>query len=216
MNKSIRELLVRGGLGSSAFVALMIGGVACGEGTERVDTEREETERESIEPSTSRDVEEPVTSLPSPSLDTELTSVHQPSLPPAPGIEVEPAVEPDPYAPTIDENAPVGVRRIVITSGIESREPVDTTDELVLGQHERIYAFVEALNHTDEEGALDVTFEPESGEVTGHVTLNIPANTTRWRTWAFTRHVYTPGRWRVVVRDNAGTVVAERAFEVVE
>ena len=213
MNKSTREFLIRGGLGSSALAALLFSGLACSDGATRDNAEHIGAEQASA----SRAEEAPVELLPS--LETELTSVHQPSLPdvpPAPAVEADPEPEPNPYAPSIDEDAPVGVRRIVIAGGVENREPVGAADEFALGQSNRTYVFVEALNHTDEEGPLHVTFEPEGGEITGHVTLHIPANATRWRTWAYTRHIYTPGRWRAVIRDDLGSVVAERAFEVVE
>ncbi|UJR82201.1 DUF2914 domain-containing protein [Sandaracinus amylolyticus] len=108
------------------------------------------------------------------------------------------------------------VRRLVLTRGIEGREPIDEIDELALDERlERVYAFLDLANDGDDAAALVVTFEREGGdEVTGHVELEVPANVGRWRTWAFTRHVDREGTWRVVVRDDGGRELASHTFEV--
>jgi len=125
---------------------------------------------------------------------------------------VEPA--PSHEEPFLDESGPVRVRRLIVATGIEDHEPTGAADELELGTQSRIYAFVDAANHTEEDVSLKVTFEPESGESTGHVSLDVPAGAPRWRTWAYTRNITRPGRWRAVVRAGDGHVLARRSFEV--
>jgi len=155
----------------------------------------------------------------SPSLEAELATTHRAaatrSAPPEPVlVEDEPPV--DPFEPELDPSGDARVERLIVATGIRGHEPTGASDELVLGEQSRFYAFVHAVNDGDDDAELYVTFEPEAGESAGHVALDIPANRPRYRTWAWTRHVYTPGRWHVVVRAADGHVVARRAFDVVE
>ena len=46
----------------------------------------------------------------------------------------------------------------------------------------------------------------------GHVRLEVPASSRRYRTWAYGRNVTRPGRWHAVVRGPDGAVLARRAF----
>jgi DUF2914 family protein len=144
--------------------------------------------------------------VPSPNLAPELATT-TPAEPPAPP-------EPESYEPDLASEGSIRIRRLVIASGVENREPTGAADTFELGG--RIYAFVEAVNENGEAAQLRVTFEPDEGESTGHVALEVPANVARFRTWAYTRHVYEPGRWEAAVRDSSGRVVARRAFDVVE
>ena len=167
---------------------------------------------------TSYEADAGVATVEMPSMEHELATTTPtprvaPAPPPEPILEEEPF---DPYAPELEADGDVRVRRLIIATGIGGHEPRGAADELVLGEQSRFYAFVDAVNETDEEVALRVTFEPESGESAGHVSLEIPANRPRFRTWAWTRHIYEPGRWQAVVRAPDGHVIARRAFDVVE
>ncbi|MEC7525964.1 MAG: DUF2914 domain-containing protein [Myxococcota bacterium] len=153
--------------------------------------------------------EAPVETIPSPQLEAPVTNVH---VDPAPAPEALPA--PDPYAPELADG-PIRVRRLVVATGVSGHEPTGASDSFVLGDPRRFYAFVEAVNETGDDAALEVTFEPEAGESAGHVSLDVPAGAPRFRTWAYTRHVYTPGRWHAVVRHPDGRELARRAFDVV-
>lgn len=161
--------------------------------------------------------EEAVDPVPSPRLEPELATTHRPSVPPRPEPVASPEPEPevDPYAPELTTSGPIRVRRLIVATGVRSHEPTGAADEIALGTR-RVYAFVDAANRTDEDVALRVTFEPEDGETAGHVALDVPAGAPRWRTWAWTRHVYSPGRWHAVVRGPDGRELARRAFDVVE
>jgi len=161
--------------------------------------------------------ETPVEPVPVPGLDHELATTHRAAIP----TPVVPAPEPvlpeaDPFEPELDTRSAVRVRRLVVSTGVRGHEPTGAANTFRIGAQSRLYAFVDAVNETDTDDSLEVTFEPETGESSGHVSLNVPAERDRFRTWAYTRHIYTPGRWHVVVRDANGYEVARRAFDVAE
>lgn len=154
--------------------------------------------------------------VPAPSMEAELATV----TPPSPAV-VEPTIEeppapPEPsYEPELSDG-PIRLRRLIVATGVRGHEPTGATNEIEVGAQRRVYAFVDAVNETDEEIPLSVTFEPAVGESTGHVSLDIPAQAPRWRTWAWTRHIYEPGGWEVVVRAPDGRVIGRRPFVVVD
>jgi hypothetical protein len=148
-----------------------------------------------------------------PALEPPLATTLPPSDP-APAPVAEPA-EP-PSRATLAASGSLRLRRLVAATGIESHEPVGASDEFEVGAQERIYAFVDAVNEDDAPATLHVTFEPEQGESTGHVQLEIPAHAGRFRTWAFTRNARSAGHWTIVVRDADGRVLGERAIELVD
>ena len=156
--------------------------------------------------------------VPSPNLEPSLAATHRPSVAPAPTPREDEPEEPavDPFEPILTTSGPIRVRRLVVSTGVRGHEPTGADDVFELGGQRRLYAFVDAANATGEDVALRVTFEPEEGESAGHVALDVPAGAPRWRTWAWTRHVYTPGRWHAVVRGPDGRELARRAFDVVD
>jgi hypothetical protein len=183
-------------------IAGMIAGViGCSGSAEAPRTERER---------------EAVTPIDTPDLEPELANTHTNVEVP---IGVDPVrAEPEPVRESFDPvlaNGDVRVRRLIVATGTSRHEPTGASDTFEIGAQERIYAFVDAVNETDEPAELYVTFEPARGEIAGHVSLEVPANVPRFRTWAWTRHVYTEGRWEVVVRDADDRVIARRPFEVV-
>jgi len=46
------------------------------------------------------------------------------------------------------------------------------------------------------------------------VTLDIPARSERWRTWARTRNLTAPGTWQAVVKGGDGVELGRVPFEV--
>lgn len=167
----------------------------------------------------SRPVETPVAPVPSPRLEPELATTHRASTEAAPAPrEATPAprhaAPRDDYEPELEASGGIRVRRLVLATGVERHEPTGASNVFRLRGQERIYAFVDAVNETGESVELNVTFEPPQGESTGHVALRVPARVARYRTWAWTRHVYETGRWEAVVRAPDGRVIARRAFDV--
>ncbi len=135
---------------------------------------------------------------------------------PAPAV-AEPAPEPEPEGPAlgeaeVGESGGLGVRRLVVAAGVEGREPIGAATAFEGGQ--RLYAFVEAANETEEDRQLFVTFEGPEGRSVGHVALDIPADSPRWRTWAYSRMVDQPGLWEAVVQTDEGEVVGRIAFQI--
>lgn len=146
--------------------------------------------------------------LPAPALAPELAT----TTPASAVIEREPEVES--YEPELAGGA-IRVRRLIVATGVAQREPTGAADVFELGESPRLYAFVEAVNETGEPAPLEITFEPErGGESAGHVSVVVPARAPRFRTWAYTRHIYTEGRWEAVVRAPDGRVIARRPFDV--
>jgi hypothetical protein len=105
------------------------------------------------------------------------------------------------------------IRRLVVSQGVEAREPIGAAESFALAEVDRLYAFVEVHNADAAESEIFVTFEPERGPVRGHVRLRVGA-TPRWRTWAYTRGVRSPGTWTAVVRNGEGELLAKTTFVV--
>jgi hypothetical protein len=110
-------------------------------------------------------------------------------------------------------DAELRIKRLVVAKGVEGREPVGAADDFVLDETEQVYAFVEVHNVDSAESEIFVTFEPERGPARGHVRLRV-GPTPRWRTWAYTRGVRTPGTWAAVVRGGDGEPLARTTFVV--
>lgn len=103
------------------------------------------------------------------------------------------------------------VKRLVIASDIKEREPVELTDAKV---DEPVVAFVELKNAEEEEMGVVVTFEHADGNKVGFVELTVPGKSPRFRTWARTRNIKTPGEWTAVVTSKSGEELARKTFQV--
>ncbi len=121
--------------------------------------------------------------------------------------------EPEPETAAETEEAGMSVRRLVVAEGIEDREPQGAASRFST-DNDQLLAFVEAVNEGDEDGELVVTFESADGDEVGHITLNVPANSPRWRTWAFSRLIREPGSWTAIIRTVEGAELAREHFEI--
>ncbi|HEX9619708.1 MAG TPA: DUF2914 domain-containing protein, partial [Polyangiaceae bacterium] len=119
------------------------------------------------------------------------------------------AIEPGASAGT----AELALKRLVVTNGIEGREPAAISGDLKAND-EPVYAFVELVNDGDGDGSVVITFEHDSGKSVGHIPLSIPAKRDRWRTWGRTRHIDRDGQWAAVVRTADGRELGRRTFSV--
>jgi len=78
-----------------------------------------------------------------------------------------------------------------------------------------IYAFAELANPKGSSENVRITFERKAGaERVGDVTLPVPANVSRHRTWAFTRFIRAAGVWEAVLWAEDGTELGRASFEV--
>lgn len=106
------------------------------------------------------------------------------------------------------------VRRLVLADGVANREPTDPESSFDGKTQDRIYAFVELENPSQEKGRIVIEFDPPGGAPPrGLVKLDVGAS-PRWRTWAFTREVHTAGQWTAVVKSEDGKVLAKTPFTV--
>jgi hypothetical protein len=109
------------------------------------------------------------------------------------------------------EVAPPQVKRLVIASDIDKREPIELLEGKV---SQPIVAFVELTHKGAQESGVVVTFESEKGTKVGFVQLNVPAESPRYRTWARTRNIREPGTWTAIVSTESGEELARKTFTV--
>jgi hypothetical protein len=106
----------------------------------------------------------------------------------------------------------ISVKRLVLAHGVADREPQEATTSFNT-KDDRVYAFVEVENPTKSEDQIVVVFQPPSGPAHAEIPLKV-GDSSRFRTWAFTRRVHEAGDWGVVVRDTHGRVLARQSFTV--
>src|SRR5882672_595839 len=96
------------------------------------------------------------------------------------------------------------LKRLVIATGVQDREPLANSDALP-GDGSAIYAFAELANPSGPSENVRITFERKGGaERVADVTLPVPANVSRHRTWAFTHFIRVPGVWEAVLWSENG------------
>jgi len=134
--------------------------------------------------------------------------------PPVVDVAQDPPVEEQsPFKPALQEIDGLTIRRLITASEVDHREPVAASS--VFGRHEeRIYAFVEVSNESEDDKVLLVHFIGPNEPVSGGIELEIPPAVPRWRTWAHTKHAKKPGLWRVEIRNTDGTLLGALPFEV--
>jgi hypothetical protein len=124
-----------------------------------------------------------------------------------------PAAVKAPVAQQAGESS-VKVKRLVVATGVKDREPLVSEDALPT-DGSPIYAFAELANPAVESENVRITFERKGGkERVGDVTLPVPANTSRHRTWAFTRFIRAAGVWEAVLWSENGAELGRTSFEV--
>lgn len=104
------------------------------------------------------------------------------------------------------------VKRLVLASRVEQREPVALSGDVPLG--EPLVAFLEVTHRGEEPLDLVVTFEHASGQKVGFVELRVPEKSPRFRTWARTQNIRQSGEWQAVVRQKDGAELARQSFTV--
>jgi hypothetical protein len=150
------------------------------------------------------------------------TSNASPVAKPAPAATTAaPAVTQAPVAVATTTAAPkveapkatkLAVKRITIATGVKAHEP-DGASESIDAKAEKVYAFVEVDNPQKLAGEITVEFQPPSKKYEGRITLGV-GESSRWRTWAFTRQAHEAGEWTAIVRDDRGHELAREKFTV--
>jgi len=104
------------------------------------------------------------------------------------------------------------IDRLVVARGIVDREP-QGEDTMFGSSEKRVFAFLQVANPERAPGDVKVQFVAPDGVPQPAVDVSVGPS-TRWRTWAFTRHAHTPGTWKAIVRDERGHVLASTEFDV--
>jgi hypothetical protein len=108
----------------------------------------------------------------------------------------------------------LSVKRLVVATGVNHREPEGAATLFRKGEIDKIYAYVEVENDAKATEQITVSFEPPDGRVArGNVTLDV-GSSPRWRTWAYTKNAVDVGSWTAVVKDASGRTLARQPFEV--
>jgi hypothetical protein len=104
------------------------------------------------------------------------------------------------------------VDRLILARGVEAREP-QGMDTIFAADEKRVFAFVEVDNPERAPGEVTVEFVGPDGRAQPPIALSV-GESSRWRTWAFTRRAHAPGTWQALVRDGDGRVLASAQFDV--
>lgn len=128
---------------------------------------------------------------------------------PAPTREETPKASPDVSKKGEDQFPEV--RRFVIASAVDGREPVKLAQGTV---DQPVVAFVEMRNLRAEDSKIVVTFEHESGKKVGFIQLAIPKESPRYRTWGRTHNIRDAGKWTAIVATEGGQELARESFSV--
>jgi hypothetical protein len=117
------------------------------------------------------------------------------------------------FEPELVSTEGLTIKRFVTAAEIENREPIAISS--VFGDHdEKVYAFVEVSNESEEEKVLLVDFVMPEGQRSRRTELRVPPVVGRWRTWAYARHPSKPGQWRVEIRSADGGLLGALPFQV--
>lgn len=141
---------------------------------------------------------------------------HEPSTVPSSRdlVESVSVSEASPAGVELEGEAPgLLVKRLVITSKVADREPVPGGAPAVGSGP--VVAFLELVNPSDQPRSVVVTFERATSTArVGHVRLDVPANSPRWRTWGLTHNIDAAGTWEAVISTADGTELARQSFDV--
>jgi hypothetical protein len=151
-----------------------------------------------------------------PAVPSEAKAKSEPATVPAAIVvpATKPSVEAAPPKAVGKATSSLEVKRFVVATGVKDREPLLSTDPLP-NDGSNIFAFAEVSNPDGANENVRITFERKGGkERVGDVTLPVPGNVPRHRTWAFTRFIRTAGVWEAVLWSENGQELGRTSFEV--
>jgi hypothetical protein len=109
---------------------------------------------------------------------------------------------------------PLSVKRLVVATGVNHREPEGEATLFRQSEIDKLYAYVEVENDASSTETITVSFEPPDGRAPrGNITLDV-GSSPRWRTWAYTKNALDVGSWTAVVKDASGRTLARQPFEI--
>ncbi|MBI5488660.1 MAG: DUF2914 domain-containing protein [Deltaproteobacteria bacterium] len=157
--------------------------------------------------------------------DGSTTAAGEPGVPEelveVPGLDEAPPGAPPADTPTAEPelfaNGEITFRRVVLCKAVKDREPVEPTSTFRREREGQVWVYLDAVNSAAVDQNVSVTFEAvdRPGAAAPPVDLKIGTG-ARYRTWAWATAWRPPGRYRVVIRDAEGRVLARAPFEVVE
>ncbi|MBI5498718.1 MAG: DUF2914 domain-containing protein [Deltaproteobacteria bacterium] len=157
--------------------------------------------------------------------DGSTTAVGEPGVPEGlievPGLDEAPPGAPPAQAtsgePEVFATGEITFRRVVLCKGVKDREPVEPTSTFRREREGQVWVYLDAVNAAEIDQHVSITFEAvdRPGAAAPPVDLKIGTG-ARYRTWAWATAWRPAGRYRVVIRDAEGRVLARAPFEVVE
>ncbi len=102
------------------------------------------------------------------------------------------------------------IKRMVIASGIENREPVEVAETFPVST-EKVYCFIEASDIKDDTEATFVWYY--KGKKIYEFSLPLQKG-AKWRTFAYKNLRGQVGEWKAEIRDSAGNSIHSISFEV--
>lgn len=163
---------------------------------------------------------------PEPTPHTRATALAQEEPPPLGStptqpVEVRPATSSSDVKPVVSAEAPdkaeprpavvPELRRLVVSTAVKDKEPVPMS---ALKVNDPVVAFLELGNASPAAAVVQVVFQHETGHEVGFVKLTVPAEKSRWRTWAQTARVNLAGKWTAIVRAEDGAELGQQGFFV--
>jgi len=157
--------------------------------------------------------------------DASTTAAGEPAVPEelleVPGLDEVPPGAPPAEAlsaePELFATGEITFHRVVLCKAVKDREPVEPTSTFRREREGQVWVYLDAVNSADVDQHVSVIFDAvdRPGAAAPPVDLKIGTG-ARYRTWAWATAWRPPGRYRVVIRDAEGRVLARAPFEVVE
>jgi hypothetical protein len=130
----------------------------------------------------------------------------------APAQKAAPASSPATPTPASTSAPTLTIKRLLIATGVDAREPIGAASEFSTTDTARLYAFVEVENSTAAASEVTVTWvDTTTGKERKPYTLSIGAS-KRWRTWMRAAAPKQPGSYAVVLKDATGAELARVAY----
>ena len=126
-----------------------------------------------------------------------------------------PGVDPS-AGPELVQREGLHLTELVLATGIESRRPVDPRTTFSKAEHTSVYCYMRIANPERTETEVFLDWEPVDAPREGPGRAVRVAAQHQWVTFAYTRTGARPGRYRCVIRDAAGEILARAAYDLTD